>query len=246
MLSEVEEIMSSMKKVLALCDEKTKDVVFGYVRRMQNTLSNEHDNEPFYIIAVHIIHIILSYYLAVEKFINKGNKYIKLSNNDLTASNDHTEWDTIYGSYEIDCGEEMNANKIFEWILMIEDSASHCVCIGIDETKRMWVNTYFDRKRDTFNYSLAGNGAMYNRDKFLKTTQGFRSQDTLRMELNLKDKTLTIYRVNSNAHDSPGEICKWDDIVTKEDEEWIKYCLAIYVWSDGRVTLSDFNIRDAK
>ena len=148
--------MASMKVLLDVCDQETKDLVSGFVRNVQNIFSKENVDDPFYTISINIIHLCLSYYFIVEQFVNTGNKYIQLSNNNRTIRNTGYGWDTIYGALDIDCNVEMNYNKTFEWTFEIHDNSIRCAAIGIDTHHRKWVNEYFKTKDGT--YSLKADG----------------------------------------------------------------------------------------
>ena len=61
------------------------------------------------------------------------------------------------------------------------------------------------------------------------------------MELNLKDKRLSFRYIKSN------DIMKWGKLIAKIDDiktENVKYCLAVYLWREGKVTLTNFEMEE--
>ena len=119
---------------IELADSTTKSIVYGYCLIIQKLLTNKHNDNTFYIIPTHIIHICLSYYFIAEQFIKFGNKYIQFLEEGTTIeSPEDAQYDTAYGLYEIDCNDPSNANKLFRWKFDIYDDADRCNAIGIDE-----------------------------------------------------------------------------------------------------------------
>ena len=84
---------------------------------------------------------------------------------------------------------------IFRWTLEVHNYASNCISIGIDETKRQWVNDYPDRKTETVSYRLNADSVPYGIGKRMTVSDmerngGPQTGDTVEMELDLKQKTL--------------------------------------------------------
>ena len=187
----------------------------------------------------------------MEQFIECGNNYIEFTNERTTYNPTMTgSWDTAYGTFEIDCNEKFNENKVFSWTFDIENNGDDCNAIGIDETKRKWVNDYFKIKAETINYAYISDGYAYasavGLSPGLNGYVHYDKGDMILMELNLKDKTLIYYKYKqSEIIDENKKVnaitCKFDNVNTQN----VTYCLAVYLWKSGYITLTDFQIREA-
>ena len=229
--------MTTTKQVIAVCDQETKDLIAGFVRTIQNTLITESECNPFYIIPVNIIHLCLSYYFILEKFVAKGNKFIEITENGTMIENKHEEWDTVYGSLDIDCNSKINQNKIFEWNFKIYNNSDHCAAIGIDIHERKFVNENI--KGESGAYTLEACGLIHisdivNDDDWDPSNPAFIEGDHIKMVFNVSDKTLIYY--NTNDNDNKREIARIDDIATVNKI----YCMAVYLWVGGRIKLTNF------
>ena len=214
-------IMATAKQVLAVCDQSTPALVYGFVRAVQNTLTEQNAKDPLYIISINIIHLCISYYFIFEKFKKTTNKYIELSDNDNTITNNFPKWDTMYGSLDIDYNKEIHHHKTFSWIFKVADDSSNCAAIGIDTNDRKWVNECFKQKKDT--YSLDADGRLWGGTVNELVPDGFTSGDTIKMSLNVTDKILCFSEINDNGEES--ETGRFDEIVTENKV----YCMAVYL-----------------
>ena len=231
--------MSDVSTVIKACDDYTKNLIFGYIRNIQQLLDIDNKNNALFTIPLNIIHICLSYYFIIEKFIDCGEQYITRSNEDKTIINPVSEWDTAYGAFEIDCNTEIGKNRIFKWTFIIHNDAATCLTIGIDETKRQWIKHNFDKGKETVNYGWNSDGRKWSSGKVFGNTSGFLTNDTVIMTLDIDQKMISWQR---ERDDSPPIIAKFDNIKTEN----IKYCIAVYLWHYGSVTLTDFAIETAK
>ena len=239
-------------RALKIADQRTKDVVAGYCKDVQTILTSENPNNSFYIIPTQIRNICLAYYFVMEQFIECGNKYIRFTNERRTIYNPLVtgSWDTAYGTFEIDCNEEINKNVIFAWTFDIEDNGDDCNAIGIDETKRKWVNNYFKIKAGTVNYAYIADGTAYASAVGLSPGINgyvhYGKGDMILMELNMKNKTLIYYKYKRSEvideNKKANAIARKFENVNTEN---VTYCLAVYLWKSGYITLTDFQIREA-
>eukprot|EP01084_Bolivina_argentea_P145900 255598_1 len=223
--------MTSTVSSFKFCDDKTRDIVFGYIREIEQLMMS------YSIIPTNIIHICLSYYLILEQFLECGNKHIIISNENKTIKNIHSQWDTAYGAFEIDCNDKMNKNKIFQWTFFIHNHAQSCSSIGIDETSRKYINTYPDSRKQSVHYNFNS-----DRTKWICGTRkrgsakyGFQADDIVIMQLDIDEQALK-YEIIKKGENIQKEMCIINDIQVKD----VTYCICIYLWVEGSLTLTDF------
>ena len=130
---------------------KCKSLVTAYARNMERKLLLDHavnGNNAFWHVPSQIIQLCIAYYYYCDRFIECGNKSIKLLNGGQTIANSdpNLDGDTAYGEFEIDCRDERTQNMAFRWTLYIHNAASDCISIGIDESKYLWINDNPNRK----------------------------------------------------------------------------------------------------
>eukprot|EP01084_Bolivina_argentea_P114845 204377_1 len=233
-------------KAIKKADQRIINIVYGYCRNIQKLLSSKQ------MIPTQIIDICLLYYMTVEAFHSRcGNKFIQFSDQDKTIYNPKGtgNFDTAYGIFEIDCDDKLNANKIFKWTFYIHNDGKQCNAIGIDETKRKWVNELFKTKRSTVNYCY--DGFRPHASKGIRASRygkKYEIGDTIVMVLNIKQQTLIYYKIEQYSDIDKVSLneknlneycmCRFDEIITKN----VKYCLAINLWKSGKITLIDFQI----
>lgn len=213
------------------------DLIAGFVRAVQNTLIAESECNPFYLIPINIIHICLSYYFIVEQFVAKGNKFIEITENGTMIENKHEEWDTVYGTLDIDCNNKINQNKTFEWNFKIYNNADNCAAIGIGTHKRRFVNDNIKGENGTYLLEACGlihNSDILNDDLWDSSNPAFIKKDDIKMVFNVSDKTLIYY--NTNDNDNEREIARIEDITTENKI----YCMAVYLWVRGCIKLTNF------
>ena len=239
---------SATSKALELADANTKSTVYGYCRIIQQLLASKHNDNPFYVIPIGIIHIVLSYYFIIEQFIECGNKYIVISDEKRrTVHNPKAHWDTAYGTFRINCDDKMNKDKIFKWILNVDNDGSRCVTIGIDETKRKWINSHFKMKKDSINYAYNADGTGYashmRANVCERTHVSYGAGDRITMILNIMDKTLIFYKCKQTMPETEmgGQVCKFISVRTNA----VEYCLAVYLWHKGKISIIDFVVESA-
>ena len=177
--------MMSTFETLKQVDERTKDIVFGYIR-----LSKTESMVPIEICYI----CLLFYHLISEQFIECGEKMRIISSNESKGKvNDIVEmkeaedrewaWITVHGNVIIDC--KKNPDVIARW--SIKTSVRYCV-IGIH-------SDYTDLSATAPDYGWYG--ALY--------PPRFYKGDTVIMELNGKKKQLIYYKNDKldmvRAHD---------------------------------------------
>ena len=99
--------------------QRAMKVCFGYLRDIHNSIDTD------WVLPKEIVDICLLYYFIREEFIECGNDRIKFSIERRTIWNEPKlkdieksfgipNWsNTAYGSYEIDCNNKVNKNRIF-------------------------------------------------------------------------------------------------------------------------------------
>lgn len=196
-------------------------IVYGYIRTQVVT----HREIP-----TDIKNLCSKYYHIVELFVNLGNKYIEMSEDGQTVSNNAGEGDTIYGSVDIDCDNDKTCNKTFEWIFKILSNGPYA-SIGIG-TKGLYVNNLLRLKPDT--YCLDCDGDVYSGTSMGQSTQGFEKGDTIKMTLNPSEQLLGFYNLNEGEQ----EICKIH-IETKNKT----YRMAVYLYRNDSIKLINFSVQ---
>ena len=220
---------------LKFADQNSKDIVSGYCKEIEKSLISKQ------IIPKYIIDICLAYYLIIERFIECGNKYIKFDQERRSITNPVSKWDTAYGTFEIDCNDKLNIHKLYRWTFDIYNNGYGCNSIGIDETKRKWVNAYFKFQKDTINYSYTANGVSdSSKKRQSENLESYKNGDRIIMVLNMDDQTLIYYKCKQSEEDeiNKREVCKFENVKTKD----VKYCMAVYIWHCGSVKLINFCI----
>lgn len=66
-----------------------------------------------------------------------------------------------------------------------------------------------------------------------------KTNNTVELELNIKKRTLTYFKLNVwNRSRQKLQICQFKNIETKN----LKYCLSIYMWYQGKITIKSFSM----
>ena len=219
-----------------------KKFLSGYFRELERYTGGE------YVVPVEIISICLGYLFCIteaERFAECGNHSILFSNGRKTIFTPQAgQWDTAYGTFEINC--DRYQEKIFRWTLYIENNGGNCSAIGIDESSRKWTDDIFKNHPETYNYSLTADGKAEGQFQAETTGEGFDAGDTLILELNVKGRTLTYYKYHKVGYVKIGSptafICKYQNIKSYYGC-YKTYCLAVYLWRKGKVTLTNFEIK---
>eukprot|EP01084_Bolivina_argentea_P134831 237702_1 len=206
----------SLKRVENNIDEKTKNIVFGFIR-----LSN-----PKIIIPVEICGICaLFYYIKIiEKFnvsvFNKisssdkeNNKIYDIVRIDLSNSSGYEKhWATVHADVIID--PKLNPNCIAEWT--IKNTFDHCQ-IGIQ--KSFCNNGLIDYK-------------WYCHDRKGKFGKG----DVIKMQLNVPNRTLIFWKNGELS------VIKHENIALKQYHLTIKFNTKTLSIDHDNVQLMDFNV----
>eukprot|EP01084_Bolivina_argentea_P148404 259461_1 len=206
----------------------TKDIMIGYVKHIQSLLKN-YDIPPL------IIHICLQYYdnCYLEVFTKIGNN-LNINKQFNTIENKLcNKWGTAYGNMEINNKNIDNIN-IYIWtfkIISIYEGST--ISIGIDSSKKQNINTCFHEchhvnksnygyyayellKRESCTYKYSHNNQynvqMYGTDII--------DGDTIKMELNMKNKILKFYNNNTDQG------IAYDNIDFSDDQI---YSIAVYI-----------------
>ena len=229
-----------------------KHLVSGYCRDIEKMLLSDHakdENNAFCHIPSQIVQLCIEFYYYTDRFIECGNKSIVLLDGGKTITNLESVWDTAYAEFEIDCDDEQNQNMIFQWTLFIHHEAQRCISIGIDESKRLWINDYPDRMTGTVSYRLNSNsgGVPYRKGKDVPRKERNinggppYTNDTVELELNIKERTLTYSKVKVDNGEKM-QIYQFQNVETKN----LKYCLSIYMWYQGKITIKDFKMQNVE
>ena len=198
-------------------------VVFGYVRQ------SHVDAPPL------VVYVCLAFYGCAEHFIQTNHAAVIIE--DKMRIQHHPQHDdnvTCYGFIDIPSTDQI----IHTWTFKINDigrnSSRYGVNIGIDSGRKA-VNSAFCYQRSSHNYGYYGQGQILYSDKPRGNKEGYDSNDIIKMQLDLKNQTLS-YAKNDGALE-----VFFDKIVT---EQWVSYCLAVHLrFARADVTLLEYSAR---
>ena len=214
-------------------DEKTKLIIFGYIRNEQKILNSNHPNNSFYTIAQLIIYHILCYYHEPEYFTTNADNII-LSDDKRTITVTQRMDTTCYGVNIIP-----STNKsIHKWKFSIFKPGYNCCGVGIDEAPGICINTDFYKQKNKENYAYINSGTKWSKG-YMNNRYGdnYRAGDILDMILDLYDGNLS-YSVN-NVNQG---IC----YKIKQDKS-VNYIMAVSVYSkDQSVKLLKYSFHRKK
>eukprot|EP01084_Bolivina_argentea_P126028 223217_1 len=171
--------------LLKLIKQNTKDVVFGYMRKMAS-LVQVSSNIP------KLVKFTVLYYYHQPEYFTVYSPKIALDefNSIITNNKISNKNHTSYGNIDVNG----SVNAVFVWkILLICGFGT--VCIGLDSSNKKYINGDFsDRKQNQFNFYAFSDQNKYNH-RFIHAKYGddWCDQDILTMELNTKEKTLKLY-----------------------------------------------------
>lgn len=226
----------SVSDRLAQIDNKSTKLVFGYIRLTHSCLLSSNRYE----LPIGIVHICLFYYHLTEEFdVSKHSDDIDVTID--SAINKTSEWNSVYGLVHID--KETFNDNIITWSIRIHAKNDPVLEIGILEVK--------ERENHSENFFVAKDGYCYglyvtSYSQILDTHITFEcssklgkiriepnsSDNLIRMELNVKNKTIKYYM---NGVDFG---IAWNDI-----DFSTKYSLCISLLKlDASVKLEKFEI----
>eukprot|EP01084_Bolivina_argentea_P258630 436109_1 len=235
----VQAIHSEMKNIrfsddkLKKINQTCKNIVSGYMRHIQDLIFNITEF-PY------IFTICLMYYSDSEYFTTIGQDisvydYNKvLSSYALDMSYCYYGDGTSYGNIPIN----NNSALKYIWTFKLFTMDQSIVAIGIDSSNKLHTNNAFydcDNKQPYYAVemiSIGGCSFKYCMDMpQIQYGQSINDCDEIKMELNVKCRTLKFY-----INDCDQGIA-FDDIDFKND---IQYYMAVYSWKVPRITLTGF------
>ena len=204
-------------------NHRSKDLINGYIRlryRGSNT------------IPIVINYICLLYCLMKDRFGKYGKLLQILSSKQNTDYYDIVEgmkgswmWNTVYGTVNVNANK--NINSVASWKFKSE---SEFLVIGIVDVMKI---SNFNKTEsfcfsDDGSYGWYGCGELWSNGKFESKDKRFKAGDTIKLELNLPQKTLRFYK---NDKDINLQIQNIDSTHT--------YRLAISVFDDTKLHMID-------
>ena len=173
-------------------DERSKNIVFGYLRRSQKLLTRKYMNiSPLiYYICLHYYNI-PEHWTINEQYIN----HIQLNNSRDTVEITMDERITIYGTIYT----HNNKNCVYRWdVKIINCAAGDTIYIGIDSSNKQLFNKNFCNKKSNGNifYAISSEGEIVSQTHFEGYYCGrFNNEDdVVRIELDTKNKTFKGYK----------------------------------------------------
>eukprot|EP01084_Bolivina_argentea_P239597 402672_1 len=182
-------------------DKKIAKIVYGYVRRIQKSLLKKRQWNVSKIIPNELVYICLSYYHVKEHFVAVGAGVI-IEENDCGATivkGSHSrDWrNSSFGNIAID----VDSNYVCKWTLKFNClSAAEFVAVGLTSNSVKSSSTVkaFNMEQWTANYSYCGSGMKCSRGNRRSYGDGFTSGDTVSIELNCKQKSVSFYKNKVN------------------------------------------------
>ena len=181
-------------------EERTKLIIFGFIRKEQEILTKLHPNNPFYIIAQLIIHHIIYYYNDPEYFSKTGD-HAEISDDKLSVTVKKRGYVTCYGNNII----PSTCKMIHCWKFHVEQPGFNCCGIGIDEAPGICTDSDFYKQTDKTYYAFENSARKYSNSDSDEYHIGedygasYCVNSTIEMILNLIDGTLS-YSVNGIDH----------------------------------------------
>ena len=179
--------------VLKNIDQRTKDIVIGYIKQCQLLLPQ---NNTYYNIPSLVRHLCMAYYLIKEYF-TKHSKDIELNENGSIATNTASDFRSAYGNIVID-GELL---MIYKWWFKILRAS--VICIGIDSSNKKHIDV--DYSNPEINYCNFGayycGGKKYGHDLAYNGVDygdAWGEDEVIKMELNTKKRTLQFHVNDKN------------------------------------------------
>ena len=252
--------MTTNFDVIKLIDQRTKDIVNGFIKDVQSLLPN--NKNTYYNIPSLVMMIITLYYYKPEYFTVHGN-YIKLNEDknviqymykameDAKFIPSYQRHNTVYGNIIIN----RNSTGKYIWKFnIIEPNTEAIICIGIDSSNKqmkddMFYKSYIN-KSTFYGYQCYGDEdddedggfRMYNGSVDVNLDVKYTSQEDygviysaekneITMELDMNKKTLKYY---VNGMDQG---ILWNNINFKNDQQ---YAMCVSLDENMTLQLSDF------
>ena len=201
-------------------DNGTQICVYGYIRRVQDIFP---EDNVYFTIPKLVIHWILLYFYMPEEFkVFNPKKYVTSDNGKRLTRLKNSGVATCYGAVKITSLKE----TIHEWKFKIIKRTRY-IAIGIDETKyAMMKKGHFQNRlgiEKTRGYAVWEDGIksnMQNERTSKEEKIKFNGDDTVRMILDLKQRTLS-YSINHEEI-----VIAFDNITVEQD---LEYCMAIVI-----------------
>eukprot|EP01084_Bolivina_argentea_P223726 378482_1 len=225
-------------------DEKTKCLVYGYIRNQQKDLSLDHNNNPFYTIPELVIYKCVLYYYITDYFEIGGitGTIYSVKNYNDTISHCTNRHCNFYGYVSI----VSTSKAIHRWKFKInEQHTINNICIGIEEYKqndkehnnrKLEKDYYFCLTDETINYGYHDNAGVYSKGKrkIYGTTYG--EGTVIEMKLDLHKTTLSFTQNNNDFG------VAYDNI---QQQEGLVYKMAVLIAYSSQkrqtVTLLSYN-----
>ena len=189
-------------QLLNSIDQRTKDIVNGYIHKVQ-TLICGHDNNPYFIISDLIISLCIIYYYQSEYFSVWGSEmmikssYLEKQNIvEMRSGN----WNTAYGNLQINA--KNYSNSILKWKIKILNDA--WMCFGLDASNKKYLRAVFWSRQAAKDgnkfYCYRSDGFKYSHNNTLTVQYGeryggdYHAGDEVTLELNVKHKTIKFYK----------------------------------------------------
>ena len=174
-------------------DQKTKDIVQGYVRKNQSLLPFQQN--PYYNIPQLVTHLCILYYYIPEFFEISGKNLVISDNGNLITRINQSSWDcTAFGHNVI---PSMKNNFIYKWYVKIIKSNECGIMIGIvagDWNQNKYKAFYPDNMGYAY-YCYSGEPyKQYTATEVRLSRKGKPKQgDTVCVELNMIKKHIVIH-----------------------------------------------------
>ena len=175
--------------------EYHKDVVYGYIRKIQSLLPSD---KPYFNIPDLVKHNCLMYcigeYFAYSNYI----KAFKLENNDQQVTLCKNPSNPIYSIYgQIESNKDSNTIYIWTFKIMLKKKYQFpTIFIGITESDNRWYNKQFNHqynRKPWYCYSSDGHKCWYALAPGAKYGVTYGHGDIVKMELNSIENKLEFY-----------------------------------------------------
>eukprot|EP01084_Bolivina_argentea_P273289 465481_1 len=227
---------------LRFIDERSKYLAYGYIKNIENTLNSNSQNIP-----IAIKNLCLLYYYETEEF-GKHSKTLIISSSRSNKQNDIVEvqqnncsWICVYGKIIIEA--KCNPYSIYKWTFKCKnDYIDRCAdarapsigIVSINQNDKPTDIYCFTKRYDHFAWDFASEALRNNNIEFgskqYSASKLFSYGDTIKMEFNIKNKSLRYYLNDEDIG------VAFDNINTDHE-----YCLAISLYHDrDQIQLVDF------
>eukprot|EP01084_Bolivina_argentea_P297262 512103_1 len=220
-------------------DDKTKNIVYGYIRRYRKLLPND---IIYYDIPSLVQHLCISYYWTPKEYFTYHGIHMSVNTarNVATMNKEgyNPEGVTVYGNIDID-----DSLLIYKWSFKIIHDDDSAMSIGIDSSnkpEKFCNNTFVFENSNDF-YAIRNNGWKYSfliaNEEESEPYSGWTQGDTVKMELNTMQKTLGYY-VNDKYHG-----IAFDNIDCKNKTYKMAVCMSNWSYNaEGELELIAFEV----